>query len=437
MSVRRGLQPATSQVALFCLFTGTAIAGVVVLNEPNSDARQAVQSRALEVRKRVLWKALTKRAELLQKDERANSNKNAEQLCQQPGEGGIREAIEVLGLSDEKSKNRLFVVTGPDENLMLSTTQRLSRYMAYSGYNSVCRYDIRQRLVVPCDCRLGTGRFARLLEDQLLQLNFPRTVPTRTHNHDGQTVNSSAAWGTSPKFHHEVPGSRNDGQSCLSTANAPPSSTKTQSADRQVSETMTARAATAAVATTEGKIRLCSWYDSLLLGATRIVMDAQHLDQAALWSIEHALSFSTLNSSDWSYPSMLREETWWGVDKHDVVRVTGEEARLVTEQGAKDRATEGSRSESDHGTMNVDSMAVDSASGRCSTTSMAGNAFCLEIVPSDRSGEGMEVTGNSNQNEKQEEHSLGWRQAQNGLGRELVRWSWGLTQRGLGHVIFA
>ncbi|CAM9884631.1 unnamed protein product, partial [Pylaiella littoralis] len=290
MGSRRGLHPTAG--ALLGLGTGCI---VFALGDADSKARREISTRASAIRREVLLAALSKRLQ------------GAGARAAGGGGGGGGGCTQALG-------HQFYVVTGPDAHLTSLATDRVSRavcsnnssdssdrdsVVALTGagsHSSSTRRGVEEeegdaivdnsarlcpppaRLSVPYGCKLGTGMFSSLVEQQLLRPQETTTLivdhggrereqPQRQQMQQPQLSYGSADWKPEQqdRWDHPKRGSDED--------EPPPSPPSTETATRVMPPAS-----------------VVSNWESIVLWATLAVLDGEELDKATLWALECALS---------------------------------------------------------------------------------------------------------------------------------------------------
>lgn len=304
MSSRRGLPP-TAGVLLF-LGTSAAATAVVVLGDPSSEPRRQIASRASEKRRDVLLRVLSKR--LLQQQTKTQQPQQG--TARQPQEALLQVSVAPIAVSSsptaesEQVATRFHVVTGPDANLTSLAAERLSRALLLTRHSN-SNYDGSTqgvlpspvRLVVPYGCVVGTGHFSSLVEEQLLL-----QAPPQLDAGDGDNSSRHHRVQTSPTTPHAQPHTQQHQQQLLEPSNTTASGGSqdevetTKESETEEGSSLSTDAPYSAedrrLTTTAGGVPSVSRWDSIVLSATRAVMDAAQLDRDALWALERALSAS-------------------------------------------------------------------------------------------------------------------------------------------------
>ena len=303
MSSHRGLKPAVG-VAL-CIGTGCT---AVVLSDADSRGRRRLSSGASEIRREVLLRALSKR--FLSPSEGSISPEAHQQQQQQQQEETQRlptgrqqqGAVELTTVSvpsttePEGIGKRFYVVTGPDADLTSLARKRISRALLSTDNNRASQREtpallLPARLVVPYDCVLGTGRFSLLVEQQLLWL--PQDSPLE----DACGVSSpldgrrgvEGDLRRQPQQQYQQQQQQQQQQQHLKSHD---NSVADNDNDNDTGDKVLSKQGPSARAPPTGRTLITN-LESLLLRATLPFMDAEQLDQAALWAIENALSAPT------------------------------------------------------------------------------------------------------------------------------------------------
>ena len=341
MGLPRGLKPATG--ALLGLGAGFT---VVSLSDADSEARRWVTATRSEILLTVLRRRLRAEAEL--------------------GSQG--------GPAAQATSRRLYVVSGPDAHLTTLGRDRVFSHMAAVDERRVAR------LAVPRGCTLGTGEFSLLFEQQMLL----RQPDAEGDNNGVRTSGgssgseSSANGGLRPE-----PG----GAEASQDGKDQQRSTWDNATEKAQSEEDPLPPPSAAQA-----LRPISAWESLVLRATRAVLDGKQLDRSAIWALERALS--------------------GGGESVRASRSTADSYSSSSSSTPGDAT-----SDEDSNNLEVPPPTADPA------PSGGGCAFVLEIeqpasrqtrAGGDGDGDGPEVGG---------------------LCSELVAWGWSLVSRGLGSVL--
>lgn len=418
MHQRSGLKPAAG--LLFGLGAGCT---VILLGNSDSGARRRIALRASEARQEALVEALSKR--LLSSHDHHTAAVQGHQPTHphQQLESTKELPVVTKPLLTESSETHaispsFYVVTGPDASLTSLAADRLSRTLL-SGDDLLPP----TRLTLPHDCVLGTGRFSRLLEQQLLlrpSRDLPEQAVEDSRGNPDRTVSPQTESITPPdhddfnrfefrgepesgpakhRYHSPSQHDQHSEDSSYGNENEAQEQWERSGEHRSPPPSNAAHNAVPSPATRrEQPSRAGSRWESFVLAATRAVMDAEQLDQAALAALERVLSSTIKYDAGYRGDDTLRTET-------------------------------GSQSETDSYLELVSS--EDSKDGR--DTVRKPTKFVLEIVrsgPEDALPQGTasndEDRGALSENEAGEEA---------GLCEELARWGWSLTKRGLAHVI--
>lgn len=312
---------------------GTGYA-IFVLGDSSSEARQNLASQASEVRREVLKTALSKRLrgarELSTQDVNGNgratpiSTVAGAQQRRAPGRWRPPDdqqlAVNPTPLSVSESEacgNRFYVVTGPDANLtslaadrLISALFRTKSDEATINTTAAAVSSPHGRLVVPYDCVLGTGRFSLLLEQQLLrpqespqaaaclaeeQKYYVESDSEQRPYSDSLQDDSQHRQQEPQEQEQEQQQHRRQKQLLEPWNTAPDISGGNQ--DSMLPESASSTAKTPSPQRHSQLVEVSTW-ESLVLRATRLMINPEELDQGALWALEHALSAMTDDDDD-------------------------------------------------------------------------------------------------------------------------------------------
>ncbi len=347
----RGLRPAAG--ALLGLGAGFT---VVSLSDADSEARRWVTA----ARGEILLTALRRRL---------HGEQEAVAAASPQGGQGVPAA--------RPSSHRFYVVTGPDEHLTSLGRDRVLHMPAavhcrwgdgHDGNSPRRRRRRIARLAVPSDCTLGTGQFSLLLEQQILL----RPPDAEGDSYDGGP--ESSIEGDSPTEPGGTEVLQDHQEQKRSTWDNGPGIVESKEEGDPLPPPPAAPTL----------LPISTW-ESLVLRATRSVLDGKQLDHSAIWALEHALSGVRARSTPASSSSPLGDP------------------------------------ESDGG---GNQEAAPPAAEPAPSTADGGCAFVLEIwqpaPPQTRAGAGGGDGGGAELRE---------------LCGELTTWGWGLVSRGLGSVL--
>lgn len=354
---------------------------------------------------------------------------------------------------------------------------------------------------MPYGCLLGSGRFSVLIEQQLLLLSKPsQEKPLETLIGPDGDIDSSTGQRWQPKRGEggELPQVRQEkdtGETTRngrSTAEPEPISASARGrlparGDDHATRTQTQRPPTA-VGTTTAIGTVCSRWECLVLGATRLVMEAEQLDRAALWALERALLEleSSHDDNDDDSRQQHRESLHGSGKEHIGTAVTSFSQRSPQQAATDDIAREASdnggscEEQLRHGNNDETNSHQDETFGVASSASYAVNneggentrggnddATIDNVATTTSTVEAGQVavraTGNRDiglrsssgvtgmskfclelvwtEEDEKEKAGIGGGEEPHGkaipprLCGDLVRWGWRMTKLGLGHVI--
>lgn len=410
MGSRRRLQPAAGAAGAF-LCLGAAVA-VIALGDADSETKRRISTRASKLRGEVLLKALSQRLHPTRLTE----------------DGAGATSVPQAAAPTETSIHRFYVVTGPDAHLTSTARERWShtlvgrgsigvpgahstlhseRAAAAAADNTGSASTLSPwpavRLGVPCDCALGTGLFASLVDQQLV---WPQHASPVDHGGRSGGEPSSVRTATAvPQRGVEVERRREQQQS-------PYSSTAWDTAGGEVEsdkehDSLPATPPPTAARVTPNPVVVSTW-DSVVLWATQAVLDGEQLDTVALSALEQALASDPCTTSGETCPSPADASSTRSNDNND--------------DSPQD-------SQSPASNVSPSNTAASTANGR--------RSFLLDIgwPPSQELGEGKKAMVVADPTAAVEGGRTDGSEPGALLCVDLARWGWKLASRGLGTVM--
>ncbi|CAM9923488.1 unnamed protein product, partial [Laminaria digitata] len=415
MSSHRGLRPAVGIV--LCIGTGCAAA---VLSDADSESRRRISSRASEVRREVLLRALSKQTQRLPAELR-------QQCTPELTTVSVSSATEPEGVS-----KRFYVVTGPDADLTSLARERISRALLSSD-NTTNRASQREaapalplpaRLVVPYDCVLGTERFSLLVEQQLL-CQLLQDSPLLEGEEDlyrqplqRQQRRQQRQQQQQPQQHqhqHQQHQQQQQQQQNLESHDYNVADDNDNHSDTTGDRVLSSKQGPSARAppTAERTLIITNW-ESFLLRATLPFMNAEQLDQAALWALESALSATSTSTST-------------AVAAADQCHTSTASGNGKESSGATGLQSVSSKSRTQIHAVNNRSSFVLEIAWSARECDDEGTVDEYEARGASIGQEGNSSSSSSSSNIDSSRMLCG----------ELARWGWRLAARGLGHAIIS
>ncbi|CAN0289782.1 unnamed protein product, partial [Ectocarpus sp. 12 AP-2014] len=412
MGSRRRLQPAAGAAGAFlCLGAGVA---VIALGDADSETKRRVSTRASKLRGEVLLTALSQRLHPARLTE----------------DGAGVTSVPQAAAPTETSIHRFHVVTGPDAHLTSTARERWSHTLVGRGSSGVpgahstwdseraAAYDDNTgsagtlspwpavRLGVPYDCALGTGQFSSLVDQQLV---WPQHASPVDHGGRSGGESSSVRTATAaPQRGVEVERQHERQQSPYSTTAWDTAGGEVER-DKEHDWLPATPPPTAARMTPNPVVEVSTW-DSVVLWATRAVLDGEQLDTVALSALEQALASGPCTTSGESRPSPADASSTRGDDNDD-----------NSPQDAQSTASD----------VFPSNTAASTANGR--------RSFLLDIgwPPSQELGEGKKATVVVERAAAVEGGRTGGSEPGALLCVDLARWGWKLASRALGTVMIS